>query len=737
MNITSILRASKRVLSGGKASIIDVRDHYLGQILPRQPRTLNLLINDVCNSRCQMCNVWQQKRDKELTPDELAIILRDPLFNRLRYVGVSGGEPTLRADLPEIYRVLVEKRPHIHGTGIITNAIQKDMVLERVLAAAEVCRQANLPFSVMVSLDGVGEVHDQVRGRAGNFESAVAVIRHLRDQTDIPVRIGCTVAKDNVWYVDEMLDWCRRENVYGRFRVAEFIDRLYNAGQTDYIRNFTEQEKYHLGLFFAKLEHEYEPSLKVRRIYGNIRRMLMENAPRSISCLYQTVAVMLDCRGQLAYCAPHSPALGNCLETPAQEIYRGHLEIRRAILARDCPHCIHDYQAASAAAEQWRELADLFWRRRLSLPAALSAAKRVRPAQSGGARGRRTEVRTTNYLIMGWYGTETAGDKAMLGEIIHRIEQQRPDARITLASIYPYLSVQTLKELGYTDTPIIATYSADFWRAVQAADEIVMGGGPLMHISSLGFVLRAFVRAKRAGRRTRIAGCGIGPLSRGVKYEEAVAHILRLADVIELRDTASVEWAKRLTGRADITCSGDYAMGFVRRWMARHSGEGVSKSPTLNLYLRDWPAEYQGALTDAEFRETKQRFEQQLGQWIGVLCEQFHLRPRLLPMHHFCVGGDDRDFNRRFAKTYLAHLNPLVEYRPLSVQEILTLMQEATLCLCMRFHSVLFAHTLGTPFFAIDYTQGGKVAAYLTNHGESDRMVTVAGMVNGAWQEFK
>jgi polysaccharide pyruvyl transferase WcaK-like protein len=157
----------------------------------------------------------------------------------------------------------------------------------------------------------------------------------------------------------------------------------------------------------------------------------------------------------------------------------------------------------------------------------------------------------------------------------------------------------------------------------------------------------------------------------------------------------------------------------------------------LNLYLRDWPTEYQGALTDAEFRETKQRFEQQLGQWIGVLCEQFHLRPRLLPMHHFCVGGDDRDFNRRFAKTYLPPLNPLVECRPLSLQEILASMQETTLCLCMRFHSVLFAHTLGAPFFAIDYTQGGKVAAYLANHGQSDRMVTLEDVANGVWQEYK
>ena len=32
----------------------------------------------------------------------------------------------------------------------------------------------------MVSLDGVGHVHDEVRSREGNFESALQVINHVK-----------------------------------------------------------------------------------------------------------------------------------------------------------------------------------------------------------------------------------------------------------------------------------------------------------------------------------------------------------------------------------------------------------------------------------------------------------------------------------------------------------------------------------------------------------------------------
>ena len=722
------LRLLRKIRSPIQITLQDVRFNLLGQVFPLKPTTLNLLVNDICNSRCQMCSIWKQKRYKEFTPDELALILSDPLFSNLRYVGVSGGEPTLRRDLPDIYRVLVQKHPPIHGTGIITNAIRKDDVIIRMLASANICREAGVPFNVMVSLDGIGEVHDRVRGREGNFESAVAVLRYFRDETDIPISIGCTIAKDNVWYVDDVLDFCRNEGVYGRFRVAEFIRRLYNEEQVEYIRNFAEREAYHLGLFFAKLEYTYEKSPQIRRTYRSIRRMLMEGAERSIKCPWQSTAVTLDCRGQLLYCAPRSPVLGSCLEESAQDLYLGNIEKRKAILKHDCSNCIHDYHADETVSEWLSDQKERVWRWRLSLDKALTKVKNNTVSRSV-ALNRHVPHQ---FLIIGWYGTETAGDKAILGEIIYQIRNKHPDSRIVLASLYPYISRWTVQELGYPDVEVIPTYSAAFWQHTRKADEVIMGGGPLMHLEQLGMVLSAFVRAKKAGHRTRIAGCGIGPLDRGLKYQDAVHYILCLADVIELRDSASRAWASRMTGREDIRNSGDPAVRFVQRWKEQaHPSEAT---PFLNLYLRDWTTEYQGSLTDRQFEERKRRFEQQLGQWIHELCVQLDVRPRLLPMHHFCVGNDDRDFNRRFAQTHLSELNPVVEYIPLSVQEILASMQEATLSLGMRFHSVLFANTLGVPFLAIDYTRGGKIAGYLADHNHLDRMVDLKDVADGKWR---
>ena len=55
-----------------------------------------------CNAKCNMCNVWKfpTRPEDELSPD-----FYDKLPAGLR-INVTGGEPTLRADIDEIFAKL-------------------------------------------------------------------------------------------------------------------------------------------------------------------------------------------------------------------------------------------------------------------------------------------------------------------------------------------------------------------------------------------------------------------------------------------------------------------------------------------------------------------------------------------------------------------------------------------------------------------------------------------------------
>ncbi|WDN90084.1 hypothetical protein BuS5_03054 [Desulfosarcina sp. BuS5] len=694
------------------------------------PMTLNFMVNDICNSRCKMCRVWEQKREKEITPEELATILRDPLFSNLRYLGVSGGEPTLRKDLPEIFRVIAGK-DGIKGTGLITNALAAEQVIKQITKCNEVCREANLPFNVMVSLDGIGKVHDAVRGRERAFENALRVIRYIRDNTNIPLSIGCTVIKQNVWHLDEVLDFCKRENVLGKFRIGEFINRLYNSDLKAYIRNFDDDERYQIALFFSKLELFYETSPNVKETYRNIRQMIFEGKPRESGCPYRSEALGLDSKGNLLFCSPKSPILDSCLEKSAKIIYEKNIPLRESIIQKYCSNCIHDYHAppSKKSLEQFKE--DMFLRKKMSVRQSLINSTTLpssSPIPLDWSKFKKP-------LIVGWYGTETAGDKAIISDIIQRLKNANPQIQITIASLYPFVTRRTLYEIGTEDIRIVKTYSIEYIEACKSADAIVMGGGPLMGMEPLGFVLTAFFEARKANIPCIIEGCGIGPLIAD-EHILAVKELLRLSTQIRLRDNTSISWVAENTGRIDAICTGDPAVGFVEGWKKETlQDQTIHDEEYFACFLREITFEYASGMSSTDFLAFRERFEKELGEMLCNIRKKTGLKPLLMPMHTFVVGQDDRDFARRFAKTYLQEGSYKIGNKVYSPQDILSVMSRSKFNVCMRFHSVLFAEKLDVPFVAIDYTGGGKIKGFLKDQNKLEFMFDRFDISNKNWRQ--
>ena len=99
-------------------------------------------------------------------------------------------------------------------------------------------------------------------------------------------------------------------------------------------------------------------------------------------------------------------------------------------------------------------------------------------------------------------------------------------------------------------------------------------------------------------------------------------------------------------------------------------------------------------------------------------------------MHSFVVGNDDRDFYRRFLKKYFSNDTYYLHKQNATIETTVHAMKSASVNLCMRFHSVLFASTLKTNFLAIDYTNGGKISGFLTDTSESDRMISLQSLAD-------
>jgi MoaA/NifB/PqqE/SkfB family radical SAM enzyme/polysaccharide pyruvyl transferase WcaK-like protein len=717
--------------------IDDFKRTYWYQYFPRLPEGINMNANDICNSKCVMCNIWKQKKDYEFSPEELEKALKNPLFRKVKFVGLTGGEPTMREDLIGLYEACINALPSLTNLSIITNGIKEKMALAKIIEIDALCKERGIKFTTMVSLDGVGAIHDINRGRDGNFETSTWLIEQLKAK-GIPVSFGCTVTKHNVWHIQELEKWAEVNNVPGRFRVAEFIKRLYitKTSNAEEIRNFNEEETYFLQNFFHKYATNYNLPEAIRRNYKSIFNVL-SGKKRSMACPHHDRAVQMDSRGVLHYCAPQSESIGSAIKHSALALWKSNLKERRRIIANECDSCIHDYIASITVKEFLTNLNYLFWARfweryewhQLKIVLLSPIVLLGYGFSSLRSIGKKT------VMITGWYGTETTGDKAILAGILMDYKSKYKNVEFIIASMFPFVTEKTLKELDIK-AKIVDTKSASFVKGIIACDEVAFGGGPLMDLEALALSYYAFKLVNLKGGKSTIFGCGLGPLLQD-RYIQLVTKLVNMSKKVYVRDSKSVVWVKQHTKKGNTVKNIGDPAGHYIKFLASKENTLIEKKNQISCFLRKWTPEYAGNQSKKEYEQTKTAFEFGIAQVIKKHCN-IHKNAEvvLYPMHTFHLGGDDREFNRYFVNTYLSDLKDRMRVFPYNstVDVVIEGMRSSQLNICMRFHSVLIAEELHTNFIAIDYTNGGKIKALLTDKGKLDRLLSINQIMEESYQ---
>ena len=96
-------------------------DQQLADRFGRPLRDLRISVTDRCNFRCRYCMPREVfgadfeflPRDEILTFEEIARLAGIAAQLGVRKIRLTGGEPTLRADLPELVRLLKEAAPSV------------------------------------------------------------------------------------------------------------------------------------------------------------------------------------------------------------------------------------------------------------------------------------------------------------------------------------------------------------------------------------------------------------------------------------------------------------------------------------------------------------------------------------------------------------------------------------------------------------------------------------------------
>jgi len=174
---------------------------------------LRISVTDRCNFRCTYCMpaeglAWLPK-EQILTFEELTRLLG--LFVKLgvRSVKVTGGEPTVRADLPVLVRMFRDAAPDL-DLSMTTNGV----LLERLavsLAGAGLDR-------VTVSLDSLVQHRFEEMTRRDALERVLAGIRAAEAAGLVPIKINCVViGGTNDSEVVDFAEWSREHGHTVRF----------------------------------------------------------------------------------------------------------------------------------------------------------------------------------------------------------------------------------------------------------------------------------------------------------------------------------------------------------------------------------------------------------------------------------------------------------------------------------------------------------------------------------------
>lgn len=194
---------------------------------------LRVSLTDRCNFRCVYCMPEQgfpcTPKEEHLSTEEFVRLVRIGASLGIRKVRLTGGEPLLRKDLPEI----VQEIAAIEGIEDLSCTTNGHMLEEMAgpLANAGLTR-------INVSLDTLRSDRFAQIARRGSLDKVLNGIRVARQIGLSPIKVNCVAMRGvNDSEAEDFAAWTLREEVHVRF--IELMPIRWNLDETDSFDSFS------------------------------------------------------------------------------------------------------------------------------------------------------------------------------------------------------------------------------------------------------------------------------------------------------------------------------------------------------------------------------------------------------------------------------------------------------------------------------------------------------------------
>lgn len=325
------------LMKAARALLRTVKYHVRDRIGTIKPCKLRLAITSRCNARCSMCDAWRRPLESEMSLDdyERVFSVSASFLSKTKHVSLTGGEPTLRDDLVDVVRLVSQRLPGA-SVNINTNAL----LAERVERMTREILSFRDQLMVIVSLDGLGDVHDKVRGVPGAFEradSAVASLLSLSQELRakrLSLEINYTATDGSCEQYEPMLDYCADKGIDLNLIVPMSGVIYRKEGEPPALSDD------HAGRLAKVLRRRLASDYDIKRA---IIIDVLEGKGRQFDCWAGRLVVFIDADGTV-YPNSSCPArlrMGNVLEDgfDLARVFRSKIGKKAVAEARTCREC--------------------------------------------------------------------------------------------------------------------------------------------------------------------------------------------------------------------------------------------------------------------------------------------------------------------------------------------------------------------------------------------------------------
>lgn len=208
------------------------------------PYAVYLIVTDKCNLKCSHCFVSDSilNNNKELSFNEIKLIIDDLVKNNVFKVILTGGEPFLRKDIFRIIEYISNKgmAMQINTNGIL---ITDDVI-------SEILKINHNIIHFTVSLEGHNSfLHDSIRGK-GNFKKVLKAIKKLSDN-NFKVLVNFVVRSEIIKNIDDIFEFIQKNNIrkfnFARLRptgnTLKNMKKFYDYSLQEYLSFLTEVQE--------------------------------------------------------------------------------------------------------------------------------------------------------------------------------------------------------------------------------------------------------------------------------------------------------------------------------------------------------------------------------------------------------------------------------------------------------------------------------------------------------------